>query len=117
MSDILNLRDCTLCPRNCHVDRHLSGSGSCNMDAGLNVASVCLHRGEEPVIGGNDGICNIFFGGCNLRCVYCQNHEISQPCGNSGVLENDINKVLARIAEILGSGINSVGFVSPSHMI
>ncbi len=87
------------------------------MDAGLNVASVCLHRGEEPVIGGKNGICNVFFAGCNLRCVYCQNHEISQPCNVKGIFENDIEKVLHRITGILETGITSVGFVSPSHMI
>lgn len=108
--------DCTMCPRECHVDRDKSGVGICGMDAGLNIASICIHRGEEPVIGGKDGICNIFFAGCNLRCVYCQNHEISQPY-KTGYFENDINKTLADIAHILHSGINTVGFVSPSHMV
>lgn len=87
------------------------------MDARLNVASVCVHRGEEPVIGGADGICNIFFGGCNLRCVYCQNHEISQPCLESLTFGNDINEILSAIKSILLQGISSVGFVSPSHMV
>jgi putative pyruvate formate lyase activating enzyme len=87
------------------------------MDSGLNVASVCLHRGEEPVIGGRDGICNVFFAGCNLRCVFCQNHEISQPGRGMGLFENDPAVVIMRISEILSTGVNSVGFVSPSHMI
>jgi len=114
----MNLSDCDICPRNCHVDRFHEGSGYCGMDAGLNVASICIHRGEEPVIGGSDGICNIFFAGCNLRCVYCQNHEISQPCRNAGTFfENDHHSVMRRISEILSTGINSVGFVSPSHMV
>ncbi|HLN21279.1 MAG TPA: radical SAM protein [Bacteroidales bacterium] len=107
---------CTLCPRNCNVNRTDGGSGYCGMDSGLNIASVCVHRGEEPVIGGDDGICNIFFAGCNLRCVYCQNHEISQPCSAVFSL-NDIDDVLAKVCSILDTGINSVGFVSPSHMI
>jgi putative pyruvate formate lyase activating enzyme len=116
MSGKFNLYDCTLCPRECHVDRYKGGTGICRLDAGLNIASVCVHRGEEPVIGGEDGICNVFFAGCNLRCVYCQNHEISQPCKNE-LFENDISKVLNSITNILDSGINSVGFVSPSHMV
>lgn len=87
------------------------------MDAGLNVASVCLHRGEEPVIGGEEGICNVFFAGCNLHCVYCQNHDISQPCGNQSIFENKPEIVLGKIISILETGINSVGFVSPSHMV
>ena len=87
------------------------------MDAGMNIASVCIHRGEEPVISGKEGICNIFFAGCNLRCLYCQNHEISQ-CGsvirNSGL---DLESVLNKIVRILSEGITAVGFVSPSHVV
>jgi putative pyruvate formate lyase activating enzyme len=112
----MNLHDCTICPRECHADRYAGETGYCGMDASLNVASVCLHRGEEPVIGGKDGICNIFFAGCNLHCIYCQNHEISQPCVDV-IFENDLPLVLDRIARILETGINSVGFVSPSHMV
>lgn len=113
----MNLHDCTICPRECHADRFGSGTGYCRTDAGLNVASVCIHRGEEPVIGGKDGICNIFFAGCNLRCIYCQNHEISQPSILDGQFENDPGKVITQISGILARGITSVGFVSPSHMI
>jgi putative pyruvate formate lyase activating enzyme len=87
------------------------------MDASLNVASVCLHKGEEPVIGGKDGICNIFFGGCNLHCVYCQNHEISQPDRPEEINLNDLRGVLDKITAILSPRINTVGFVSPSHMV
>jgi putative pyruvate formate lyase activating enzyme len=112
----MNLHECTICPRDCHANRYAGETGYCGMDAGLNVASVCLHRGEEPVIGGNDGICNIFFAGCNLHCIYCQNHEISQPCSDV-IFENDLQPVLERIARILDTGIESVGFVSTSHMV
>lgn len=86
------------------------------MDAGFNIASVCIHRGEEPSISGGNGICNIFFEGCNLRCVYCQNHEISQPeieHNNS----MDFQMLLDQIGEILSTGINAVGFVTPSHVV
>ena len=110
------LHDCTICPHECHVDRFEGGHGYCGIDAGLNVASVCLHKGEEPEIGGKDGICNIFFAGCNLHCIYCQNHEISQPC-HDVIFENDPRVVLDKIVSILATGINSVGFVSPSHMV
>ncbi|HEX2969670.1 MAG TPA: 4Fe-4S cluster-binding domain-containing protein [Bacteroidales bacterium] len=109
--------NCTLCPRNCHADRINGRDGYCRMDAGWNIASVCIHKGEEPVVGGKDGICNIFFSGCNLHCIYCQNHEISQPARLSALHATDKEEVLSEIITILSNGISSVGFVSPSHMI
>jgi putative pyruvate formate lyase activating enzyme len=87
------------------------------MDAGLNVSSVCIHRGEEPVISGSTGICNIFFGGCNLKCIYCQNHQISQPVSGSYIPDVPPEVVLGRIEEILRGGISRLGFVSPSHLV
>ena len=111
------LENCTLCPRECRVDRFKGGMGYCGTNAGMNIASICIHRGEEPVISGRDGICNVFFAGCNLHCIYCQNHEISQdriPVPASGM---DPGKVLDSISEILNSGISAVGFVSPSHVV
>jgi len=110
------LENCTICPRECMVNRFDGGEGYCGMNAGLNIASICIHRGEEPVISGKDGICNIFFAGCNLNCIYCQNQEISQRSllvDDSGM---DLNTVLDKISEILSRGITAVGFVSPSHV-
>jgi len=116
-NDNLILADCTLCPRECRVDRFSGGTGYCGMDAGLNIASICVHRGEEPSISGTDGICNIFFAGCNLHCIYCQNHEIS--CSGSNIRNegSDLQKVLDKIEEILKNRITAVGFVSPSHAV
>ena len=87
------------------------------MDAGLNIATICIHRGEEPVISGKEGICNIFFAGCNLHCVYCQNHEISQCDFHGGNVFSDLENVLNKIVIILSEGIPAVGFVSPSHVV
>jgi putative pyruvate formate lyase activating enzyme len=115
--EIKLLSHCTLCPRDCRVNRFQGGGGYCGMDAGMNVASVCIHRGEEPVISGPDGICNIFFAGCNLHCIYCQNHEISRPgyiCRNH---ISSINEILDTIASFMRAGIKAVGFVSPSHVV
>ena len=113
--EIEQLSDCTLCPRECGVDRFSGGKGYCGADAGLNIASICIHRGEEPPISWPDGICNIFFSGCNLRCIYCQNFEISRPGISS---ENyTFEAALDKITSILEGGIKAVGFVSPSHVI
>jgi len=114
---MLVLQSCTLCPRECRVNRIDGEKGYCGTDAGMNIASVCLHRGEEPVISGTDGICNIFFAGCNLRCVYCQNHEISQADNSFRKAAVDLNDLVSQISKILSQGVNSVGFVSPSHMV
>jgi putative pyruvate formate lyase activating enzyme len=113
----LILEDCTLCPRECRVNRFEAGTGYCGTDAGLNIALVCIHRGEEPVISGKEGICNIFFGGCNLHCIYCQNHEISRNDSVVRNVGNDLEEVLDQIIKILSGGIPAVGFVSPSHVV
>jgi putative pyruvate formate lyase activating enzyme len=115
--DRLILEQCTLCPRECRVNRFAGGSGYCGSDAGLNIASICIHNGEEPPVSGPKGICNIFFSGCNLHCVFCQNHEISHS--KSVVISKyfNLDGVLDKIEEILSEGLYSVGFVSPSHMV
>lgn len=133
-TDLLEeLKNCALCPRNCHADRFSGSKGVCNSDASFNIASICIHHGEEPAITGSSGICNIFFAGCNLQCIYCQNHQISrtihravihreatpQPQNHRSVhpFRIDISEVITQITTILNQGINRVGFVSPSHFI
>ena len=111
------LENCTLCPRTCRINRFDGGFGYCGMDAGLNIASICIHKGEEPLISGTNGICNIFFSGCNLHCLFCQNHEISRPLMDSNKPVMNLKMVLDKIEEILSKGISSVGFVSPSHVV
>ncbi|HEX7492858.1 MAG TPA: 4Fe-4S cluster-binding domain-containing protein, partial [Bacteroidales bacterium] len=113
----LILEDCTLCPRECRINRFEGGTGYCGTDAGLNIATVCVHKGEEPVISGYNGICNIFFSGCNLHCLYCQNHEISQRGTITSIGGADLDEVLDQIVKIISEGISSVGFVSPSHVL
>jgi putative pyruvate formate lyase activating enzyme len=111
------LRPCNICPRNCNADRFSSKLGYCKADASFNISSICIHQGEEPVISGDQGICNIFFTNCNLQCIYCQNHQIS--CNSLDYTDQkiDLKEVLRKIANILSTGINHVGFVSPSHFI
>lgn len=113
--EVAQLQHCTLCPRKCGVNRFEGAKGYCGTDAGLNIASICIHRGEEPPISGPDGICNVFFSGCNLRCIYCQNYEISRPRSNSGNFT--FSEAVSVITDIIRGGIKAIGFVSPSHMI
>jgi putative pyruvate formate lyase activating enzyme len=99
------------------VNRFRGAEGYCGTGAGFYIASICIHRGEEPPVSGKAGICNIFFAGCNLRCIYCQNHDISRSCSNSNVYSMEFDDVLDQIERILDKGINAVGFVSPSHCV
>ena len=111
------LHDCDICPRECHEDRFTEKLGYCKSDTSFNISSICIHKGEEPAISGGNGICNIFFTHCNLQCIYCQNYQISDNriSGKSTVMELD--EVIRQVTKILDSGINRVGFVSPSHFI
>jgi putative pyruvate formate lyase activating enzyme len=117
IEDVHLLENCTLCPRGCKINRFETPSGYCKTGAGFEVASVTIHKGEEPVISGPAGICNIFFTGCNLRCAYCQNFEISQPLIFPVAGSKDIGSLLDSIELILSKDITAIGFVSPSHVV
>ena len=111
------LSDCVWCPRECHADRYSGRASYCRAGTGFPVAAVCTHRGEEPVISGELGICNVFFAHCNMQCRFCQNHQISRNDTPLDRWEMALSTVLSRIETILDTGINRVGFVSPSHVI
>jgi putative pyruvate formate lyase activating enzyme len=106
---------CTSCPRNCGADRAGGRLGFCKTGSGFEIASICMHRGEEPVISGSTGICNIFFSHCNLQCIYCQNYQISRNNEPSKCME--LGEIVSAVARTLEAGAGSIGFVSPSHMI
>lgn len=69
---------CMLCPRMCGVDRESGEKGYCGMDGKLRAARAALHMWEEPCISGTRGSGAVFFSGCSLRCIFCQNYEIAQ---------------------------------------
>lgn len=109
--------NCTLCPRNCGVNRFSEKLGFCKSDALFRISSVCAHKGEESAISGEKGICNIFFPHCNLQCIYCQNYEISR--NENGILPDAISyeELIKNVCSVLDETENIVGFVSPSHYI
>ncbi|MCX6266488.1 MAG: radical SAM protein [Bacteroidetes bacterium] len=111
------LENCMICPRNCRADRLSGRVGYCKSDASFSIASICIHKGEEPAISGVEGICNIFFTNCNLQCIYCQNHQISDNLPIRAIYRTDLSEVIRKITTILDQGITRVGFVSPSHFI
>jgi putative pyruvate formate lyase activating enzyme len=91
--------------------------GYCKSDAAFHISSVSVHKGEEPVISGKKGICNVFFSRCNLQCIYCQNHEISSTKGKVIEKQMSFDELIAKIRETLLVTENIVGFVSPSHFV
>ena len=116
-NEIEYLSHCTLCPRNCGANRFSDKLGFCKSDASFRISSVCVHKGEEPAISGEKGICNIFFPHCNIQCIYCQNFDISR--NDAGILANSISYpvLIEKICRVLDQTENRVGFVSPSHYI
>lgn len=108
---------CLVCPRSCGADRSSDSLGYCNASDGYEVASVCIHKGEEPAIGGDHGICNVFFSSCNMQCVYCQNRQISDNYRSALLPAYSLDELVEKIITFLDQGCKSLGFVSPSHMI
>ena len=103
---------CNVCPRRCNVPR---GTGFCGMPAAMRVSSVCLHRGEEPPL---NPIVNVFFEGCNLQCIYCQNWQISSKPMPGHVAANTFGTVaLADEIEraLPQSPSPLLGFVTAAH--
>jgi putative pyruvate formate lyase activating enzyme len=99
------------------VNRLAGELGYCRTGAGFQVGAICLHQGEEPVIGGEKGICNVFFTRCNLQCVYCQNHQISRNTDPQIEYTLTLDEVVRQIETVLDQGAPALGLVSPSHVI
>jgi putative pyruvate formate lyase activating enzyme len=108
---------CNLCPHKCNVDRSRNKTGYCKTDQQIHVSSIVLHKGEEPVISGEKGICNLFFTHCNLQCIYCQNYQISNNKLQDINWVSDLDSVVRTIGELLPQSSGLLGFVSPSHQI
>jgi putative pyruvate formate lyase activating enzyme len=116
-ADLADLAGCNFCPRECGANRLIAAKGYCRTGSGFEIASITVHHGEEPVISGQRGICNVFFSHCNLQCIYCQNYQISSRSCKTGRQFSGLSEVVTKIENILDTGISNVGFVSPSHMI
>jgi putative pyruvate formate lyase activating enzyme len=117
MPDFLQLEHCVCCPRQCGVNRLAGELGYCQTGPGFQIGSICRHQGEEPPIGGERGICNIFFTHCNLRCRYCQNYQISREPQPGLEHALSLAQTVDRVEACLEQGVQAVGFVSPSHVL
>ena len=110
------LEDCTVCPRECRVDRR-SELGECATGADAVVASWNPHHGEEPVISCRRGSGTVFLANCNLRCVFCQNHDISQrPRAFAGRAISD-EELASIFIDLQDRGCHNLNWVSPSHQV
>lgn len=107
----MNYGACFVCPRNCGVDRS-EKTGYCNMTNELVIAKYMLHKWEEPIISGTNGSGAIFFSGCNLKCLYCQNYEISS-CGKGKTISiKDLSDIMRLLEE---KGAHNINLVTPTH--
>jgi len=109
---------CDICPRQCGVNRLEGESGFCKSGYLPVVSAVCAHHGEEPVISGSRGSGAIFFGNCNMRCVYCQNYQISQDYKAQHSKEVDFHILAERMLYLQDElGCHNINLVSPSHFV
>src|SRR6478672_2725412 len=109
------LERCTVCPRDCFNNRLANEIAACYSVRLPIVSSYTAHFGEEPALVGKHGAGNIFFGNCNLRCVYCQNYQISQT--HKEQLKNEITheRLAEMMLELQTRGCHNINFVSPTH--
>ncbi len=109
------LERCTVCPRDCFNNRLKNEIAACYSGRMPIVSSYTPHFGEEPPLVGTRGAGNIFFGNCNLRCVYCQNYQISQT--HKEQLRNEVTheRLAEMMLELQSRGCHNINFVSPTH--
>lgn len=108
------LADCTLCPRNCHADRLAGQTGYCGQTARLKAARAALHYWEEPCISGSAGSGAVFFTGCTMRCVFCQNHEIAAGRAGKEISEERLAEIFLALQE---KGANNINLVTATHFV
>ena len=112
------LASCDICPRECRVNRLETELGFCHSGHLPIVSAVCRHQGEEPAISGTRGSGTIFFGNCNMRCVYCQNYQISQNRKKQESKEIDCHALAERMLYLQDElGCHNINFVSPAHFV
>ena len=110
----MNYVNCELCPRKCGVNRALGQTGFCGCPGTALVAKAMLHKWEEPALAGSGGSGAVFFGGCTLRCRYCQNAAIS---GGAVGKAMDSTQLRALFEELIAQGAENIDLVTPTHFL
>jgi putative pyruvate formate lyase activating enzyme len=112
------LASCDICPRKCGINRLANEPGFCHTGKLPVVSSVCAHHGEEPALSGMKGSGTIFFGNCNLKCVYCQNYQISQDWQKQRANVMACHDLAVQMLYLQNElGCHNINFVSPSHVV
>ncbi len=102
---------CNICPRKCNVNRSLK-TGVCGVSDTLKIARAAAHFWEEPCISGTGGSGTVFFSGCNMKCVFCQNYEISSGCFGKEITAERLCEIYG---ELIDSGVHNINLVTPTH--
>ena len=110
----MNLSKCDICPRKCGINREKGELGFCQMKDKIKIARYSLHYWEEPIISGETGSGTIFFPGCNLKCIFCQNYKISSE--NMGK-EISVERLKEICLELQSMGANNINLVTGTHFL
>ena len=109
----MDLRNCDICPKDCHINRE-KNLGFCKCGSNIKIARYSRHMWEEPCISGDNGSGTIFFSGCNLKCIYCQNYTISEKnIGNTVTIEEFASICI----ELQNSEVHNINLVTPTPYI
>lgn len=108
------MRKCTLCPRQCGADRSIGQKGVCGETDKVRLSRAALHFWEEPCISGEKGSGTVFFSGCTLKCVYCQNREISMGDAGKQVSVERLSEIFLELQE---KGAENINLVTPTHFV
>ncbi len=110
----VDLKNCRICPRNCGVDRISGQVGFCRTKGEIFVSRASLHHWEEPCISGTNGSGTVFFSGCNLSCVFCQNYKISRGDIGKEITSERLTEIFFELKE---KGAHNINLVTPTHFL
>ena len=107
------LECCTLCPRNCRINRY-KHNGACGANSNIKLAHYSLHEWEEPIISGSNGSGTVFFSHCNLKCIFCQNNEISELGYGKEISNKKLSDIFIKLQDM---GAHNINLVTPTHYV
>lgn len=107
------LECCTLCPRNCHINRY-NHNGACGANSNIKLAHYSLHEWEEPIISGSNGSGTVFFSHCNLKCIFCQNNDISELGYGKEISNKKLSDIFIKLQNM---GAHNINLVTPTHYV